>query len=307
VTLYGVDNVITLEAPPFAPATCHVVVVRYTDSGTPTALPDNPGCGYGQLDGSFGALAGAPTVGVDVTGSELPPAQQSAARQAIAAALVAQEIRATVPAGEYYVAGLTPGGEEVSAQATAPLGATEDLIPAPPSYTPLVAGSCGALDCGSSFDPGKVPSGRVWSIQEPLFVQWGFTNASGAQVGQAAFGPLPYPAEFWLSQQQSAWQVILTQNAYTDRPAVGDDARCQAAQAALSAYGVGNFFTYYSWQMTEKRVGPLGCTFTLDSSQYAGFFVWRFGVLLAADTTAHRLLPALPIAPPREVAEAGGP
>jgi hypothetical protein len=37
-----------------------------------------------------------------------------------------------------------------------------------------------------------------------------------------------------------------------------------------------------------------------------GRYVWRFGVLLAADAQAHRILPALPLASPAEIAAVGG-
>jgi hypothetical protein len=37
-----------------------------------------------------------------------------------------------------------------------------------------------------------------------------------------------------------------------------------------------------------------------------GSYVWRFGVLLAADAQAHSILPALPRASPAEIAAVGG-
>jgi hypothetical protein len=37
-----------------------------------------------------------------------------------------------------------------------------------------------------------------------------------------------------------------------------------------------------------------------------GRYVWRFGVVLAADAQAHSILPALPLASPAEIAAVGG-
>lgn len=50
-----------------------------------------------------------------------------------------------------------------------------------------------------------------------------------------------------------------------------------------------------------------GCEFALQTAQgtNVGHFIWRFGVLLAVDGPAHALLPALPVAPPIELAAVG--
>ena len=47
------------------------------------------------------------------------------------------------------------------------------------------------------------------------------------------------------------------------------------------------------------RTGGTGVTGTDGAN--AGSFLWRFGVLLAADAEAHALLPYLPLAPPSEL------
>jgi hypothetical protein len=60
--------------------------------------------------------------------------------------------------------------------------------------------------------------------------------------------------------------------------------------------------------------GIVGCAMSLqqtDSNQPQntadlGHFVWRFGVLLAADDRAHALAPDLPLASPEEIAAVGG-
>jgi hypothetical protein len=225
--------------------------------------------------------------------------------------LAAQEVRATVPVGEYYATGFAQNGEELSALASASLRATEDLVPVPPVSVPNGPPEpCGELACGPPFGPGMVPAGHVWSTQEALAEQWRFTDASDAQVGQVGFGPLPFATKFWLaSQTDGTWQATLMENPSTGGPATEQDILCTAAQTAMAEYSVAGFNPPSPGRVTEGRVGPLGCTFTISdqSGNDVGLFIWRFGVLLAGDPTAHRTIPALPIAPPREIAEAGGP
>jgi hypothetical protein len=299
------DNVIALDAPPFAPVTCHVVVVPLTEHGTPAPEAVTTG---NECEGWQGQEAAA--VGFNLTGDELPAAQRAAVRQAITVTLAAQEVQATVPAGEYYAAGVDPQGRVVALQANAPLDATRDIVPPPLSYSPPPRYSCGDLGLGcfdQTFDPGTVPAGRVWSIQEPLFVRWRFTDQSGAHVGEAAFGPLPYPPEFLISLTSgTAWQVMSVSNPiYSNSFIVQSGDLCGLAQMVVSAYGIAQS---ESSGLTANKVGPLGCTFTLDDTfnrPNNGRFVWRFGALLAADARAHQLLPEQLIAPAREIAEAG--
>lgn len=53
--------------------------------------------------------------------------------------------------------------------------------------------------------------------------------------------------------------------------------------------------------------GIEGCELLARPDQgQQGLFLWRFGVLLAADDGAHAMQPALPIAPPDEIAAVGG-
>ncbi|HEX8034756.1 MAG TPA: hypothetical protein VF510_12955, partial [Ktedonobacterales bacterium] len=48
--------------------------------------------------------------------------------------------------------------------------------------------------------------------------------------------------------------------------------------------------------------GIEGCDIQiLDSSGKFARFIWRFGVLLAADVAAHQLVPSLPVAPQAEI------
>lgn len=308
VTLHSADNVITLDAPPFAPVTCHVDVESSSEGGPPVAISTSvPACtsGPSNLFPSASTL-GHSIIGFNLSDGGLPSEQRIAAQQAIARSLMAQELQATVPAGEYYAAGVDPQGRVIGRQASAPLSAIRDLVPPPLANE---ATPCGDLSCTDvSFAPGQVPAGHVWSLQEPLFMQWRFTDASGAPVGEATVGPLPSLTEFWLSQQQGAWQVTLRQNLDSGGNTVYNDQLCQVGVTELGAY---TSTQAISGEIIHSE-GPLGCGFIAiealpESSKVGGFFVWRFGALLAGDAQAHQLIPALPIALPREVAEAGGP
>src|SRR5215469_4003411 len=211
VTLHGAGNAITLDAPPFAPVTCQVNVEPLSEGGPPaapsTSVPECTTLPSSSFPGA--STPGQFIIEFNLSGGGLPSEQRIAARQAIARSLMAQELQATVPAGEYYAAGVDPQGRVISRQATAPLSAIRDIVPPQTNE----ANSCGDLSCSDFlFAPGQVPAGHVWSTQELLFVQWRFRDASGASVGKATFGPLPSSMEFWLSQQQGAWQVILHRN-----------------------------------------------------------------------------------------------
>lgn len=53
--------------------------------------------------------------------------------------------------------------------------------------------------------------------------------------------------------------------------------------------------------------GARGCEIMLAvNNAYQGTFLWRFGVLLAADTQAHTTDAHLPTAPPDEIAALAG-
>jgi hypothetical protein len=149
-----------------------------------------------------------------------------------------------------------------------------------------------------------VPAGRVWSIAEPLFVQWRFVDMSGVLVGEAASGPLAFSVDFQLGLASGQWQIVSMSGGASIEGVVQPGRVCELAVLMLRAYGI---FASSGW--SQPVVGPLGCRFVLNDElgqPNNGLFVWRFGVLLAGDAKAHQLIPALPIAPPRETAEAGG-
>jgi hypothetical protein len=53
----------------------------------------------------------------------------------------------------------------------------------------------------------------------------------------------------------------------------------------------------------EQNGNPLGPT---SSTKKYGHYVWRWGVLLAADAQARTLFPFLPITPQSEITAVGG-
>ena len=69
-----------------------------------------------------------------------------------------------------------------------------------------------------------------------------------------------------------------------------------ATKAAQAAFGVG----------PGTNNGVEGCLISLQVNDSDGLFLWRFGVLLAADDGAHAMLPDLPIALPEAIAAVSG-
>jgi hypothetical protein len=55
--------------------------------------------------------------------------------------------------------------------------------------------------------------------------------------------------------------------------------------------------------VASENNNPLNPT---SSSKEYGHYIWRWGVLLAADAQAHTLFPSLPIAPQSEITAVGG-
>jgi hypothetical protein len=78
----------------------------------------------------------------------------------------------------------------------------------------------------------------------------------------------------------------------------GMDALENALGAQANSFRIG---------MQSARGGANGCRYFLRSGDGAskGNFIWRFGVLLAGDASAHTLLPPLPVAQADEIAAAG--
>lgn len=312
VTLRQGTNTLRLSAPPFPTQTCTVI-------GPIPVLGAEPARTSGQLvssgeDASNGAACQVGdstndlgsttyTISLTVSGDELSPALQAGARAAVVQALaVRPPLTATVPTGEYFATGSDQAGVPIDARASAPLTATLTFAPqAPPGFNPGI-NNCASMLCGGvTLDPAQPATASVWEVAIPVVLDWRFTTSAGRPV--AAFTiPTPTTVPVALTFAGGRWVVAagapgspsLDFSSALDPCGQADDILSRVGGAALQGTSC-----------APSPNGPMGgCAIdavNADGST-AGRFIYRFGALLAADAAAHRLVPALPIAPPAEVA-----
>lgn len=213
-----------------------------------------------------------------------------------------------MPAGAAVVTQLAPDGPISSQQATEPLQATALLVPAAPSSNQFGV-SCFGVICIDSFgESGTNPfsSSHLWQISSFVALRWRITTAAGAVVSEVTFPvseqillSLTYDAATgWQIAPQPSGQRLIDQLA---RIACGTGAEMLQVQQARYLSGEG-------WNVgILHQQGLAGCALSLEQNNVdQGHFIWRFGVLLAADALAHSTLPMLPIASPDDLAAVGG-
>jgi hypothetical protein len=259
-----------------------------------------------------------------MTGDDLPADVRNTAENALWAKLASSRTF-QAPARDYYATGVDASGQIRSARASVALRAS--LALARPSVTQT--GFCLNLSCpGYPLlpDQGQVsPPAGVWLIQESVVVGWRFTTQGGAFVAE----PPPQFAGSMIDagltySSTAGWSVSdsASGSSITDLQTQLLSGSCQSGNSALqtliaqsSFAGVGQNLSYGQSAAPSSTDGcaisvegpnnnPLSPT-SPNNKKY-GHYVWRWGVLLAADTQAHTLFPSLPVAPQSEIAAVGG-
>jgi hypothetical protein len=313
-------NTVTLSAPPFRARTCTFTY----PSLIPSASTSGHACGSPKftppmLIGDQSASDGVVDVLFD--GSDLADAQRSAAQDAITKALAALQLSTHVPAGDYFATGTTASGGIQTRRATQPLQATLVAAPLDPSQAAGLGGLlCPQPPCAAGlFQPEQYAmlTGPTWIVAETLGASLRFTAADGRLVATTPVYPIPglfltlvydAPSPGWHYQPMVSPITGVPDQTLGDMVSgsmcnPGMDALTHLLQPAYPSPGQ---------QSLGFRFGggshPLeGCTITLidQTGHDKGAFVWRFGVLLAADAPAHQLLPALPMAPAADLSAIG--
>jgi hypothetical protein len=306
-------NILTLSALPFRPRICHIQ--------WPT-LQSSDGC---EIDTGVGPphsvggqmMTPAVTVYLSFGSTDLPSSVETRALAAVTKALQAMPLRITVPGGDYLATGVDGQGHILSLQATTPVQA--DLLV-----------TVSAFDGGESFcdDPGCVSlrdsaTGRgitrpSWVVDAEIRVEWDFT-VNNSHVVHSTVYSYYLPSSLLLTYDpQTEWQVDLSNTEQVNGFGLSGAlalATCELGASLLSTLTNPLLTTA---QQPEYQVATVdnngigGCTLQLTRTggtgvtgtdgTNAGSFVWRFGVLLAADAEAHALLPYLPLAPSSELA-----
>jgi hypothetical protein len=293
-------NIITLNAPPFAPLTC-TITFPYT-YGDPShcllntdtlVAPDGS-----PISVNNGTVHPTFFVSMGFTWYDLPQDQQNQMLSSISQTLNSPQ-QMTVPVGSYYAVSGTSEAGITSQRARTPLDAKASLIMFSTS-----TGVCGAVPCPDPLAPGQSAtlSGQVWVINFNVEIRWQFIDASGTAVGDAFYYLRPGTMQIVLSYERPSGWVVATR----DMPNFSQDLlQNQLCPIGLSLFPLGTE-SIQSAQVIRDR-GIEGCELQAQTPQgQQGLFLWRFGVLLAADDSAHTMQPALPIASPDEIAAVGG-
>jgi hypothetical protein len=320
------ENTIIFSAPPFRDQTCRVTLLPQPDAQSGSrvrAVEEKCGVSVQEPPLTLNGVAvknGALVFGM--TGDDLPADVRNAAENALWAKL-ANSRTFQVPAGDYYATGVDASGHIRSARAAVALLATLALA----RPTTAQAGFCLNLSCaGHPILPdqgGVAPPSGTWLIQDAVVVGWRFTTQGGALVAASPSQFAGDTVEAGLTYSASAgWSVGDSSlgPSITDLQAQLLSGSCKSGFSALqmligqSSLG-GQNLTYgqsappgsttdgCAISVGGQNTNPLSPT---SSSKEYGHYIWRWGVLLAADTQAHTLFPSLPIAPQNEIAAVGG-
>lgn len=318
-TLTAGSNFIKLDAPPFLPVSCVVTGLPVT----PVVDPASVGRCSITFDRIDTALAHT-VVNVLLTGTDLPPDALANAERVVVDDLAQVALgTATVPPGQYYATGATEPGAITSRKATEPLRAVPSIILAPanddvfPSDA-LSAGAmtgsdprttldrCADLGCALPVDAGYTVPPHGWLIGTALALDWRFTTATGQAVGEALYGLGTMAVPLVVSADGASWTLATDVHA-TNEPFVSSLDQCMLGVTVVTqllTQALGPRQVNVSERLaSQSGTGPEGCAVMADVPSFTDHpvtFIWRFGVVLAADSAAHAVLPNAPLAPQDE-------
>jgi hypothetical protein len=310
VALARGDNTITLDAPPFRTRTCHIY---WPD---PESLTGSCVI-WSLLSASISVRDQIVDPGLIITlllgDNDLPAAMQVAVHGAITQALSQVHLHTTVRPDEYVATGRDNTGAITSIRAATPLEA-DATFALPSGQDVITPAPCGSALCAALSPGGGVGAvaQQQWIVQVRATLSWSFVGIDQPLLRSADY--LPALSSLWVIRialtydRFSGWQVAPGSTQAFGGPELEQDlgrALCGAGvnELLLVARSRGDLLSSYDTHGVE------GCTIELKTSTDGmsdGRFIWRFGVLLAADARAHAALPALPLAPPEEIAAAGG-
>lgn len=289
-------------APPFADLTCALSVPPAVSDTCPQlyATPSTAGISPGAVR----------TIDLSATPERLPPAAYAALLAAVGDRLNAADATTVVPAGDRYLAA---GASDMPVRAATPLQAqlyytlnADTSIAVPVGY----GATCVTL-CDDPFGMQVPLDTPTWIIGANARVSWRYTAPGGATANLPAM-PAGGPAGSdhvlldLAVRWQRGWQVTPLPNGR------GQDLCSLASAWIYSQRSLQPTTTYSTTGSSHAAQNPLaGCLVTIQFEAnnnpvgYAGHFLYRFGLILAANDTAHRMDPLLPVATASEAAFAG--
>ena len=302
------QDVVTIAAPLFRPRTCHFKGLVSEEDNTAHCLFTTNN-GYAQNAPSF-------VIGVYLTPDDLLPPQKNQIIALLMQQLAVVQPTTTQP-GDYIATAFASADYTITSRQTAtPLQASVGLKQvgpqasiSPPFPYPL-SPACEQLFCPLGFGPAppyQAPAGQVWGLVLNTMLHWRFTDGTGATIADVTYPPdLQAGSVFDLPQVQfvydaTGWHPSADTNLSARMPAFLCDNGMAILEQRVLAPGV-----------QGVNIGPVankgveGCLISLQVNDSKGLFLWRFGVLLAANAGAHTILPDLPIASPAAIAAVSG-
>lgn len=300
---------ITINAPPFRPKSCTFIFAN----GAPQNDLGSTICEVGN--GSYptitaNGITDAPgyLVGITFTATDLPPDQQNQIN-ALLIHSISEQQTTTAPAGSYIATGLKVDNivtTITSRRITAPLKATASL--AASTNFGQFGPPCDGLICPLfGFDPEQFTNftGMVWGVGVPVAIRWRFTTSAGHAMGDVSFSVADISLTLLAYTPDAGWSLS-SQSPFAPFNIEQDvgNTDCNTGSILLQQQLQG---TSAGFNISTPK-GIEGCLMTAQdtSGSSLGSFIWRFGVLLATDSKAHKLLPSLPVAPPAEIAAVKG-
>lgn len=238
-------------------------------------------------------------VEIDFSAGDLPPGQLSQINALLAPAVAAEQTT-TVPAGSYIATHFNADNTITSRRVTTSLRGT--AFQTASTHFGAYGFSCDGLICRTGTSPDRLSAfaGKVWLVGVPVALRWRFTTSAGQMLGDVSYQVSNMVETLLAYAPDTGWSlspqfVSGPLNAGDTIGVLDCGTGTMVAQQQIQIMGGG--FSVYSGQGIE------GCQVSLQDTAGTkrGAFIWRFGVLLAADDAAHRLLPNLPIAPAAEV------
>ncbi len=289
---------IVVDAPPFDQVTCTVSFIQgaANAAGSSDCQIDNGG--FPEITANGVSATPDFVVSLNFTADSLPDDQQSRIDTLLLQSIAFQHTMA-VPAGSYVATGYHPAGNSITSQrATRPLQATAFLNSSTDLH--LLPFPCTGLVCSAGPILPNSTTDKVWAIEVPVALRWLFTAADGRVLGDVSF-PVANLAPAMLTYDANAGWSLAPGSESESFASIGmlGGLDCSTGGELLQQMVQFNGISFSN----EGDQEVTGCKITLQDigGSERGTFLWRFGVLMAADKAAHDALPNLPIAPQAEI------
>lgn len=313
---------IVWQAPPFLPLTCIISV---------PPLSSDP-CNY-ESDGNSSEAPGTRLIAFNATLAGLPTTQQTTLKQAVQAAFTSMQSTAAMQPGEQYVYA-PPSGATTVKTTTQSLNAALSLhLDANPASqnscqngygdTCSINGqSCLQFCTPQYFDGYPAIKGMqlTWDFIALYYPTWTYTTPNGQVVAQnqpdasnSAAGQ-DHSMSLRAGWDGTKWHVFpdISPEALTQFSTPPTCASIANQISATTQYSATKSGTNVDWGFAVGTNEAQGCLAVVvpspglqtptDFKQPPAYFLYRFGVLLAANPRAHSEFPSIPMADANEQA-----